>query len=227
MAAPFPRSKSHLTDWLKPSRSEALVRVRNSAFALLTVLLVTSLLPLFYSPIACLKVLWSQPETDPNQWRRTMCASEVMVIGVLGLNILQGAYALKYPRAPLPPLPSPAKTIKSPATTPAQRRFKVLSPQSSPQQQKPFSASTSSYPPSPLSTPSRTVQYTFPSPSPFNTSLNSSSMSLPSSPSPMPPLSSSLAAYRGKHSTSVGRAFDGSLLMRLSAQDSDDDDEES
>jgi hypothetical protein len=54
---------------------------------------------------------------------------ELAALGVLALNMLQAVYAIKYPRAPLPPLPSPArpKGISSPPAI-TKRRFKALSP---------------------------------------------------------------------------------------------------
>jgi hypothetical protein len=53
---------------------------------------------------------------------------ELAVIGILALNMLQAVYAIKYPRAPLPPLASPArpKGISSPPAV-TKRRFKALS----------------------------------------------------------------------------------------------------
>jgi len=71
--------------------------------------------------------------------------------------------------------------------------------QTSPQQQRSFS---SSYASSPISTPSRVLNYSIPSPSPsrFNVSINSSA-SLPPSPSPI------LSAFRGKQPTYVGRTW--------------------
>jgi len=88
-----------------------------------------------------------------------------------------------------------------------------------PQKQKPFNPSsstlsTSSYLTSPVSTPSRTLNYKFPAASPFNDSTNSNvSMSTSVPPSPSPLLSSPLMAYRGKHPQSAGSEstvkFDG------------------
>ena len=46
---------------------------------------------------------------------------------MLAYNILEAAYAIKYPRAPLPPLVSPAKPKAAVASTPHQP-FKILSP---------------------------------------------------------------------------------------------------
>ena len=46
---------------------------------------------------------------------------------MLAYNILEAAYAIKYPRAPLPPLVSPAKPKAAVAATPHQP-FKLLSP---------------------------------------------------------------------------------------------------
>jgi hypothetical protein len=115
--------------------------------------------------------------------------------------------------------------------------------QTSPQAQKSFSTSYAS---SPISTPSRVLSYGVRTPaSPFDTSVTSSvgMSSLPPTPTPI------LSAYRGKHSSSVGReafvspivdslcdlladflffrfvtdAFDSSLLSRLTAEGSEED----
>jgi hypothetical protein len=146
---------------------------------------------------------------------------EVAGATIFSFNFLEGIYAVKYPRPPLPPYTSPAKTkpiFKSDPTP--QRSFKILSPnvrpdsppfcstdahvtQTSPQPQKAFSlsSSTSKYPPSPLSTPSRVLQYsTLPASSTNTQASSTSTMAFHSTPSPI------ISAYRGKHlNGSVGR----------------------
>ena len=140
---------------------------------------------------------------------------------MLAVNVLQASYALRYPRTPLPPPPSPAKHPKNTPLSPPARQWRLqgltptvrdfrftscMSPpgdhlcvvQSTPQRQKAFST----YAPSPVSTPSRTLNYTFRSTSSQpDASFASSTISAPGSPA------SPLAAYRGRHSASVGRAY--------------------
>ncbi|KAH7910243.1 hypothetical protein BJ138DRAFT_132791 [Hygrophoropsis aurantiaca] len=210
------QSKSTLVDFGKPYRNEALVRMRNNTAGFGVLFLLTNLLPI-PTIWTSLKVILSE-RSSSTVWTLLLSGSELALFGLFALNMLQAAIALKYPRRPLPPMPSPAKAL--PMSPPSQStRTRLFSPNSSPQSQKSFS---SSYIASPKSTPSRTLQYSSPTiPSPFNASINSSTISMPQSPSPS--ISSPLAAYRGRHSQSTGHAFNGSLLSRL-AHDSDEED---
>ncbi|KAI0640402.1 hypothetical protein C8Q79DRAFT_921509 [Trametes meyenii] len=208
-----PASNTSVLDWFKPLRGEAVARLRTNSVGLVGFAVLSNLLPI---PAAwrAFDVVWRQrPVSTPYYY---LCAAELVLLSILAFNILQAGYALKYPRAPVPPLPSP-KSVKSTPLSPPSRQWRLsgLTPNSSPQRQKAFS----SYAPSPVSTPSRTINYTIPASvsSPPDASF-SSSMSVPGSPA------SPLAAYRGRHSTSVGRAFDGSLLSRLAKEDSDEED---
>ncbi|KAI9571993.1 hypothetical protein HD554DRAFT_1747908 [Boletus coccyginus] len=193
----------------KPHKNEASVRLRNSSLSLATLVLLTYLLPI--------PSLWTALNVvrggrDVNVFW-TVCVTEIVLSGLLALNLIQAAVAIQYPRTPLPPLPSsPAKSLLTPQGQ--KKRRTILTPGTSPQTQRSFS---SSYVPSPESTPSRTLHYSVPStPSPFGVSLGASTSTAPSTPSP------SLAAYHGRHPPSLGRAFNGSTLSRL-AGDSDDD----
>ncbi|KAI0924469.1 hypothetical protein AcW2_005348 [Taiwanofungus camphoratus] len=199
-------ASSAVVDWLKPQRSEAVVRLRTNTIGFVTFTVLTNLLP-FPSPWTAFAVLRERSEV--NIFYYGLCAFEVFVLAVLGLNVLQASYALKYPRASHPLPPSPAKSI-SVSSPPRQWR---LSPNSSPQRQKSFS-----YASSPVSTPSRILNYTIPptASTPADASFSSFG-SVPASPA------SPLAAYRGRRSTAAGRAFDGALLSRLARDDSDDD----
>ena len=161
------------------------------------------------------------------------------VCALLMSSIFQSAFALTYPRDPFPPMPTPVKPFSIPANSPAvsqQTKPKILSPavcplgfeltsrthvalyKVTPQKQRPFNPtsstlSTSTYLTSPVSTPSRTLNYGFPATSPFNDSTNSNmSMSTSVPPSPSPMLSSPLMAYRGKHSQSSGSEWISSTL---------------
>jgi len=161
------------------------------------------------------------------------------VCALLMSSIFQSAFALTYPRDPFPPMSTPMKPFNTPANSPAvsqQTKPKILSPavclleleptpvthvalcKVTPQKQRPFNPtsstlSTSTYLTSPVSTPSRTLNYKFPTASPFNDSTNSNmSMSTSVPPSPSPLLSSPLMAYRGKHSQSAGSKCTASTL---------------
>ncbi|RPD54247.1 hypothetical protein L226DRAFT_540030 [Lentinus tigrinus ALCF2SS1-7] len=209
-AAPAPTSTSIL-DWFKPLRSEAVARLRTNSIGLVGLAILSNLLPV-PSLWRAFDVVWQRrPVTAPYYY---LCAVELLLLGVFVTNLLQAAYALQYPRAPLPPPPSPAKPAKTPLSPPTRQwRLQGLTPTSSPQRQKAFST----YTPSPVSTPSRILNYSIPPSSP-DASFLSSVSSVPGSPA------SPLAAYRGRHSASVGRAFDGSVLSRLAKDDSDDED---
>ncbi|KIJ65400.1 hypothetical protein HYDPIDRAFT_174869 [Hydnomerulius pinastri MD-312] len=209
-AALFAASKAkHLADFSKPHKNEAVLRLRNTTLSLFALVLLTHLLPV--------PSLWTAVDVVRGDERVgvhwAVCAAELVLSGVLALNLIQAAVAIQYPRSPLPPLPSsPAKSLVTPQGQ--KKRRTILSPATSPQAQRSFS---SSYVSSPVSTPSRTLHYSMPStPSPFGISLNSSTNSVPSTPSP------SLAAYHGRHAPSTGYSFNGSTLSRL-ADDSDDD----
>ncbi|CCM00593.1 uncharacterized protein FIBRA_02629 [Fibroporia radiculosa] len=203
---------STILDWLKPPRGEAIARLRTNVLGMFTLALLTHLLPL-PSPWIAIAILRGKASSSSIYYN--LCALETLVLAVLAFNIVQASYALRYPRA-IPksrPPPSPARMVHT-SPPPRQWHLKGLSPNSSPQRQKSFS-----YASSPLSTPSRTLSYTIP-PSiatPPDLSFTSSLGSVPGSPA------SPLAAYRGKHSTMAGRAFDGSLLSRLALEDSSDE----
>ncbi|EGN96952.1 hypothetical protein SERLA73DRAFT_185209 [Serpula lacrymans var. lacrymans S7.3] len=221
MASPsvaLSQTRTRILDFAKPHKSEAAVRLRTSTAGIAILLLVMNLSPL-PSLWTCFGVVLSQ-NSSATSWWFYLCSAELALLSLFALNVLQAGYALKYPRAPLPPLQSPAKAnYISPVSQ--KKRLRTFTPNTSPQLQKSFS---SSYISSPISTPSRTLHYTMPSsPSPFNTPLNSSSISIPPSPSPV--IASPLAAYRGRHSASVGHAFDGSILSRLNHDSEDDEDE--
>lgn len=52
------------------------------------------------------------------------------VCALLMMSIFQSAFALKYPRDPFPPMPTPVKPFNTPANSPAlsQTKPKILSP---------------------------------------------------------------------------------------------------
>ncbi|EKM81548.1 hypothetical protein AGABI1DRAFT_69829 [Agaricus bisporus var. burnettii JB137-S8] len=222
---------SALLNHFKPHRAEALYRIRVNGFCLVTGILLTYLLPI-PSLHEAIGIVRGYPESASGEGLYgCFCILEVVALTLFSINFLHGIYAVNCPRASLPPIASPnrPKGIRKASLTP-QRPFKLLSPQSSPQTQKPFSFSPSSsfgrsmttnYPTSPASTPSRVVHYTAPPTNSSTTSQasNSSSINILSTPSPV------ISAYRGKHlSNSVGRALDGSFLGQFTSNDRNDDD---
>ncbi|KAF9645902.1 hypothetical protein BDM02DRAFT_3189300 [Thelephora ganbajun] len=241
-----------LLDFLKPRRNEAALRLRNSLLALAVLFVITNLSSALPSISSSLTVVWNAvtPEPTPSKSRSgsvsdksesgmeggvlwwTISLIEGGVCALLMMSIFQSAFALKYPRGSFPPMATPVKPFNTPANSPAasQSKHKILSPTKvTPQKQKPFNPasstlSTSTYLTSPVSTPSRTLNYKLPAASPFNDSKNSNvSMSTSVPPSPSPLLSSPLMAYRGKHSQSTGRPLTSSFLEKLTADDDDDD----
>ncbi|KAI0038761.1 hypothetical protein FA95DRAFT_1567555 [Auriscalpium vulgare] len=149
---------------------------------------------------------------------------ELLVPALLLANIAQAAYAVRAPRAPHAPLPaqSPgvlrsAKKGQQPVSPLAKswRGKGALSPNTTPQRQRPFSAS--SHPQTPLSDPhnlAHSYSLSFPASSP-DASFTSTTSSLPPTPSPV-------SAYRGRRGA-PGRALDASLLSRLTQTDSDEE----
>ncbi|KAG2141907.1 hypothetical protein DEU56DRAFT_795478 [Suillus clintonianus] len=194
---------------LKPHRNEAALRIRNSSAALIALLFLTHLTPAPSLWTAIDVVFNDLGEGKSAFW--IMCAAELAMLGLFTLNVLQAAIALMYPPKPLPLTPSPSKSIKTPQSQ-LQKRRHVLSPHTSPQPQRTFSPYVSS----PVSTPSRTLQYSIPGPTPPPFSSLNSSTGMPQTPSP-------LSAYRGKHSASIGHAFNGSILSRLTKDDEEDE----
>ncbi|EAU90701.1 hypothetical protein CC1G_03970 [Coprinopsis cinerea okayama7 len=226
----------------KPYRSEALARIRYNSFYLLVLVVATTLLPLPGLVESVLLIANQGPKPDfwSDDWvHRSLCIAEATVLALLLWNILESLYALNYPPPPLPPTPSRAlKHMRSPQPVNTTPKFKLLSTKSSPQPQKPFAFSPSSslsssallsgsaaYPPSPVSTPSRTLHYSSLS---LSTStpgsaggLGGSTSTLGYSPSPK------VSVYRAKGvgAGSVGRALDASYLGKLSKTERDEDEE--
>ncbi|KAL1749060.1 hypothetical protein HDZ31DRAFT_79170 [Schizophyllum fasciatum] len=219
---------------IKPHRSEAIVRVRTNGLALSALLLLTWLLPLpsltmatgriaqhFYDGGGLLQI---------NEPALLLCALESIAATIFTVNLLQGFFAIRFPRKSPPPPPESVRKqmpFKSPAPS-VKRPFKDLTPKSTPQKQRPFSASTnntplgasssmaslsvtspSRYPVSPVSTPSRVLQYSVPE------SLSSTASTLPPTPSPI------MSEYRNKQRSVYGRPVDASFLLSQVAPDDD------
>ncbi|KAF8159228.1 hypothetical protein B0H34DRAFT_767419 [Crassisporium funariophilum] len=226
-----------VSNHLKPHRAEAIQRIRSNTLCLVTFLILSYLLP-FPSLFTAIRTFFVASNYKPwtTEWfYEWICVIEMGVVSVFSYNILEAAFAIKYPRAPLPQVTSPMKPHAVGTFSPTPKRpFQVLSPNSSPQTQKAFAFSPSSsltsasmsfssslsnnttYAQSPISTPSRVLHYSVPLSSSTNTAASSTSTAeYLATPSPV------ISAYRGKHSsTEVGRAFDGSYLTRIIPDDS-------
>ncbi|KAI0311790.1 hypothetical protein OF83DRAFT_1177234 [Amylostereum chailletii] len=205
-------------DVFKPRYPEAVFRLKNSLIALVFLVTATHLLPLptLYS------ALWKfYRGSYASTWEKGAANVEVFIFSALLANILQSLIAIQSPPKSNPPPPSPATRFapRQPATpTPSWRRApNGLSPNTTPQRQKPFSPAASASDPRGLA---KSYSLSFPPPSP-DASFNSSASLSMSSPSP----SSPLAAYRGRRGVGAGRALDESLLTRLQEAQSDDDDD--
>ncbi|KAF9531007.1 hypothetical protein CPB83DRAFT_850012 [Crepidotus variabilis] len=232
-----------VADRLKPHKAEAVQRVRTNALGLVTTLLLSFLLPLPSVPTALRALLSSnQHQRWTADWIwQWVCMLETALVVLLAYNVLEASYAIQYPRAPPPAVVSPLKPKATVAATP-KKSFKILSPNTSPQVQKPFAFSpqasasrsfasasmalsstpganrSTTYAQSPIDTPSRVLNYTPILNSSTNTQASSTSDYL-QTPSPV------ISAYRGKHSgADVGRALDGSYLSRLMPEVESDED---
>lgn len=222
-----------LGNYLKPYPNEAFLRLRSSSLALVAAFLFTNLLPV-PTPLGAWLAVTSSDETGLIWWGLSCigeCAlssiyaqlltangfpTELAIFGLLSLNITQSLWALQYPRKSLPPPSTPSKP-RSPALAPpsgtsasqTKRRLGGLSPSTTPQNQRPFSLSaSSSYAASPVSSPSRTLNYSVPSSlgasRDSNTSFGASTSTGMGSP---------LAAYRGKHMSPVAREYTFCFLV--------------
>ncbi|KAG6328445.1 hypothetical protein ID866_10644 [Astraeus odoratus] len=177
-------------DVIKPYKNEAVIRLRNSTVGLVALVMATHLLPM--------PSLWTAVHVVRGSTDRGLlwgvCIAELVLSVLIALNLVQAAYALKYPRKPLPPLPSsPAKGLVTPQSQ--KKRRTILSP----------------------AVRISTFYSICCTPSPFNTSINSSTMSLPPTPSP------SLSVYHARHPVALGQSFDGLSLSRLTGDELDED----
>ncbi|KAG9224321.1 hypothetical protein CCMSSC00406_0004820 [Pleurotus cornucopiae] len=213
---------------MKPYRSEALLRIRINTLTVGFLAVTTYLLPI-PSIFAASRVTWRELRGNGlmallgGGLYEFICLFESLVMVVVLFNIVQAAFALRFPRKPLPPKsipPTPKINAASPMTQ-KKKLSEALSPSAaSPQPQRPF--------PTPNTTNSFNLSLASPSPrnglgdSPSG-NPNSSTFTFGSSfgsPSPV------LSAYRGKHSSGAGRALDAPFLNRLLAAQQDDDDDE-
>ena len=130
-----------LVDWFKPLRSEAIARLRMNAVGLVGLTIFTNLLPV-PSPWKAVDVVWRQRPTSAPYYYLCLAGTslhasprylvrlhedviELAMFAMFLFNVLQASYALKYPRAPLPPPPSPAKPPKSTPLSPPSRQWRL------------------------------------------------------------------------------------------------------
>lgn len=133
-------SSTSLLDWFKPLRNEAIARLRTNAVGLLGIGVLSNLLPI-PTPWRAFDVVWQgRPASAPyyylcaaGEWVWS-CSSfmstesrdaELLVLGVLAFNVLQASYALKFPRAPIPPPPTPTKSIIGTPLSPPARQWRL------------------------------------------------------------------------------------------------------
>ncbi|THV04996.1 hypothetical protein K435DRAFT_746403 [Dendrothele bispora CBS 962.96] len=241
-----------LTNHFRPHRTEAVVRIRQNAFLLLSIMVLTYLLPVPSLGYALRSVLDSGASYtgrrsgfgEADWFEKFFCVFEVVSLAVPSYNILEALYAVKYPRASLPPshlspmkkkgIVSTPQSSKKPfsltsSTSTASKIFSY-SPGSSQSLSRsaylsPLSKSTaldeSGYPSSPLSSPSRILRYSMPPGTPASPSKtpnpNSMSTTTMGSTSALPPTPSPVvSAYKGKRGTvGAGRPVDGLFLSQI------------
>lgn len=128
-----------LSNYLKPHRAEAISRIRTNSFWLVALLLVTYLLP---TPFLLNFTKWNSVDLLSYIWkigarclRQALSSpdfsdlfSELTVGSLLTYNILQSAYAIKYPRQPLPSISPKKRTAAAPTPTKAKRLSELVSP---------------------------------------------------------------------------------------------------
>ncbi|KAF9260179.1 hypothetical protein L218DRAFT_617167 [Marasmius fiardii PR-910] len=233
-----------IANYFHPTRGEALLRIRANSLCLLGVCIVTYLLPLPSIPSSILVVTskgYDDGEGSFGWWWWGISLFEVIITVLCSYNIVEGLYAIKYPRTPLPPphlsplkkkqglvmSPSPARpsSILSPNATPSKMFNSSTNTQSLSFSTGSFRGSTTpgKYATSPFSTPSRVVRYNMP-PQPGSTAsvatTNASSTStMPPTPSPV------VSAYRGKQSSmgSTGRPIDGLYVSQILTHEEEED----
>ena len=126
----------------KPHKNEAFLRLRNSTLCLVTLVLLTYLLPIpsLWTALNVVRgesgvnAFWAvcaagtlTCRADIGRHVDMVLLSEIALSSLLGLNLLQAALAIRYPRSPLPPLPSsPAKILLTPQGQ--KKRRTILSP---------------------------------------------------------------------------------------------------
>ncbi|KAF5361176.1 hypothetical protein D9758_009062 [Tetrapyrgos nigripes] len=95
---------SHVVNHFRPHKTEAIVRIRQNAFFVLSIVLLTYLLPVPSIAYALASVLSGNGGSRGSVEEKIICVFEILCITIPSYNILESLYAIKYPRAP-PPLP--------------------------------------------------------------------------------------------------------------------------
>ncbi|KIY64255.1 hypothetical protein CYLTODRAFT_425387 [Cylindrobasidium torrendii FP15055 ss-10] len=190
-----------------PHPPEAISRIRTNSFCLVVLALVTYLLPTPFLLNFTLK--------DAHGLSSGIWYFEVLLGAILSSNIIVSAYALKYPRPPLPG-PKYRTVIMSPAP-PRRKRLSdlVSTPPRTPDRQ----GDSHLYEPGSSMRPNAQTPLRYNLPPSASTSTFASTASLPPTPSPMP-------VYRGKAGTrpTPVRPIDGSFMESIRRADSDDED---
>ncbi|KAF8581662.1 hypothetical protein K439DRAFT_1635997 [Ramaria rubella] len=205
-ASPANKPKTRWT--LRVPRDAALVMLRNNVISLAGLLLFNWFIPI-YSQLKAVLL--------PKSLAETFSTIELGVLALaFGVNIVVALVSIRYPRAPYPPLRTPAKPPVA-KVTPVRRPLKGLGTSNSPLDRHSVAKSlgSSGYASTPMSTPSRLFNYSVPSSA--GTPLNQSGISSLSAASSFN--SSPLAAYMGRHTARSGRPIDPQFLENLTADD--------
>ncbi|KAH8804255.1 hypothetical protein DL96DRAFT_1822640 [Flagelloscypha sp. PMI_526] len=217
--------------FLLPSKTEAKVRLHQSAFALVLLSIATFLLPtptllyafahifLGYDSSRGRHIATVYDDDDIPQPRDSglntfLCWAEVALASVFILSMIQGAYGLQYsapshappPKKGQPSLFTPVKQTSSGFLDSSPGRPFAISPNSVPQVQRPFSSSISMSS-TPNSTPSKILHYSTP---PLTSSVTSTSTMSTPSPSPL------VSAFRSQRTTAdLSSPLDATYLSEL------------
>lgn len=220
-------------NYLRPHKAEAFVRLRVNVFCLTALAILTYLLPVPSLGSAFTHVL-SQEYAESSWEQRWISVAEVATASIFLLNIVESVLGIRYPRAPLPPRTPATKSAltKTPnaKSTAKQTPLRELAASVSrnngtPRHSTQFSPASSfaplgstAYPQSPITTPSRTLNYSLMSSS-TNTLGSSTSTHIPPTPSPI------VSAYRSKQSAVNGQSINGAFINRLMAARVEDEDD--
>lgn len=222
-----------ILNYLRPHKAEAFVRLRVNVFCLTALAILTYLLPVPSLGSAFTRVL-SQEYSESSWEQRWISVAEVGTASIFLLNIAESILGIRYPRAPLPPRTPATKSAltKTPNTTSNARQTPLRelaasvsrtgtprhSTQFSPASSKVFAPiGSSGYPQSPITTPSRTMNYSLMG---STTTIGSStSTHIPPTPSPI------VSAYRGKQSAANGQSINGAFINRLMVARAEDEED--
>ncbi|KIJ27397.1 hypothetical protein M422DRAFT_271458 [Sphaerobolus stellatus SS14] len=200
--SPAPKTKS---SWeLRVPRDAAFIVLRNNLGGLLGVFLFNWFIPIY--PYLKRVLL-------PSDWQYIVSVLDKAFLALLfGLNIIVALVSIRWPRTAYPPIRTPKKLPPPPNNTPVRLPVKNLGA-------SPFSASkslnSSGYASTPAS-PAQSRLRDFSITSSTSTPLNQSGFSSLSASASMN--SSPLAAYRGRHPRTSGRAVDFQILRDFTTE---------